>query len=1062
MSQPSVEKLTIYRSSAGSGKTYTLVKEYLRLVLPSPFLYRNILAVTFTNKATEEMKVRILGKLYDLSTANSERLATIGEYQDIKEELAAHQPDPDSWVPKTAGRILRSILGDYGHFSVSTIESFFQGILRVFAKELDIPIGYDIEMNQGLVLDRLIQSMAVDISANQDLEKLLKQYLYQRLDDEKGWNVFAELERLGGQLFKEAFVDRAKAEMESVEDVLEVAGKIAGKATKGQKLFLSTLRAMAEEGERLMKEAGVWYDDFLYKKSSAPSYFAKILSDSDKFDPSPRSINGGTQLEIWVKESNAQFGRLSTAVLGGLQAHLQRTIEYYQNGIGPYLVDKMFARTAASFGLLGYLEKLLKEYRKEHRFLMISDTSRLLTQVIRESDPPFVYEKAGHYYRHFLLDEFQDTSELQWENFFPLIEESLGYGRFNLLVGDIKQAIYRWRNGDPKLMKLIEDRYAQLVERRVLGSNWRSAEEVVTFNNDFFIFASELLAGKLSTFSSESGQKMVAFIREAYTDVTQEVRRTELPGYVEARFGTAEGKDELEEEALEALISWVQECVENGYQHRDIAILVRKNGEGIKAARKLMAAGIPVSSAESLLLISNPMVRWLLVSLQLMQTPADSLLSVTWTDLDLLLSELHPEEFLAFSKETTRLHAHMEDLRGKPLYETVEGLLQHLPSPCDQQNAYVYGFLEAVWEYSAKKDTSISGFLDWWKEEGKKRSVQGAESENSVVIMTIHQSKGLEFPVVILPFVTWELGFKKGPGNIVWLETAGTAYEKDFSILPAYLSRDLEKTQYAHVYEEELALTHLDNLNLLYVALTRAQSRLYLHSPSHLKNEAYDKLSDVGQLLESICRKEIIQGMDQVEEFTWSMGEKGYWVPEKPSEPGTSELVRLADFQLPAERSQPLVNLRKREYLETTEEGKESILEGILLHDALAEVRTAEDVADSVRRLVLNGSLKKEEAEEFSSKLTKIISHPEAKVWFQDSWEIRTEIGILLPDGRERRPDRVMVQGSEAVVVDYKTGSLSTKHNKQIEEYKFLMQSLGYTEVRGFLYYTGLGQVVEV
>lgn len=1075
--QESPQKLTIYRSSAGSGKTYTLVKEYLRLVLPSPYLYRNVLAVTFTNKATEEMKDRILGKLNELARASWQQLQAIGEYQDIKDELALHQPDPDSWVSDRARFILRAILGDYGHFSVSTIESFFQGILRAFARELDIPMGYEVEMKQAYVLDRLIEGMSLQIGQDKGLQDLLQEYLLQRLEEEKGWSVFQELQSLGKEVFKEVFVDQVKGPMDEVEDILGLAKKLSQKAWKRRRSFENHLKEKAAQALARMDSHSLTRPDFKYGKGSVPGYFLKVLEND--FEVGTRTLKGYEGYDEWLPPNkNAEMrGKVEAVLDAGLWQLLRDMVDYTEEHVKTYYTDLLITRTGATFGLLGFLEQQLKEYRKENRLLLISDTSRLLTQVIRESDPPFVYEKAGHYYKHFLLDEFQDTSNLQWENFEPLIEESLAYGQFNLMVGDVKQAIYRWRNGNPQLMLDIEKSDPLRISKQTLSSNWRSSPEVVKFNNAVFKTANTLLKDKLleEELSAEN-QSLLDFFEEAYHDAAQQEQKQSPKGLVKIEFADPECKkvDEFRTAALAKTLEWIQQCREAGFAYRDLAILVRNNKEGVAQARHLLDSyiqvngkqeAISVSSAESLLLESHAHVRWLLAALRLVQAPEEPIAMMSWQDLDASVSGLSLVDY-QYEKDTpVRIEGILPIIRSLPIYEAVEVLVSHLPAGAIRGNAYILGFLEAVWEYSGKYDTSIAGFMDWWKEEKKKRSVKGAASDDSVTVMTIHQSKGLEFPVVMLPYADWELGIRSTIQPILWVETAGTAYEQDFPVLPVYVGKDMEKSDFANSYQREQLLTHLDNLNLLYVALTRPMFRLYLFAPDGGADKkqvaGYHKLKTVGHLLESLCKENSIPGLKAEDERRWCCGSEEP-APSPKNKKNDTSLSDLGQYVPPTQRSEPLVHLRTTGWLESTEEGRESIREGLLVHEALAHINSISDISRVVEMMRLKGMLLTEQEAALTARLEKIITFKDAAHWFDTEWEIRSEVGILQPDGREKRPDRVLTKGDKAIVIDFKTGSENPKHLKQVAEYQFLLQSMGYADVEGFVYYTGSLRVVRV
>ncbi len=1110
-------RLTIYRASAGSGKTFNLVKEYLRLVLPSPHLYRNILAVTFTNKATQEMKKRILDTLYLLSQSNSGNVSRVQEYFDIQEELAVHQPDPASWVPARAQQILRNILGDYGHFSVSTIESFFQRILRAFAKELDIPLGYEVEMKQDYVLRRLIEEMSLDISQRPDLQQLLSSYLIQQLDDDKGWDVLRELENLGKEIFKEIFVDQVKSHMDAREDVLDDAKKLASKAWARRRSQEAEWQKLAQEALAIMQAHQLQPEDF--SRSTIPNFFKRVSMGSfpSDFELNPTTLAAVSDEWKWkAKSKKATHASIDAAMNAGMLSLLIRLVDSIQTNFPAYATDLLISKTAATFGLLGYLENLLKDYRNKHRLLLISDTSRLLTQVIRESDPPFVYEKAGHYYRHFLLDEFQDTSDLQWENFSPLIKESLSQGQFNLLVGDVKQAIYRWRNGNPRLMIAIEKENPALVHSIPLEKNWRTDGGIVNYNNQVFEAVSTLLYGFLHhKHADRESAALLPLLRDAYSDVRQIPQKIKSPGYVSIQFWEQEegAEEKFLANALRQAHTWIQECVDSGFEFRDIVVLVRNNREGIALAKYLLAhpvqrdeqlVDISVSSADSLLLESHPQVRWLLAALQLGLYPQDALLRATWLDLDHQLAQPRAEsmDFLAGLGEPLRIEALLDRLKLQPLYQAVEELLRWLPRPASGmdslQNAFVLGFVDAVWEYSGKVDTSIPGFMEWWQEERNTRSVKGADTGNSLQIMTIHQSKGLEFPVVMLPFVSWDLGLSARKSPVVWVNTEGTAYEADFPILPVSMTKLTGESQFAEVYQREEIMTCLDNLNLLYVAFTRPQHALFLYAPSDPKADVeaesweeidwreggeesqareegvrrkedwrqinWDKINwkTVGDVLFHLSRKATQQLELREENDRFFLGELALPAGKARSPEKAANTYSLDAWAPPSHATQPAVRHRVSTLAGEPLPDRTGLVEGLILHEALEDILTRADVERVARAMVQRGRWNKDQEALLVNKLRSIVDLEAAKDWFSGEWEIRSEAGILDQDGLEKRPDRVLIRDQQAVVIDFKTGFPRKRHERQVQSYMALLRLLGYQHIQGWLYYTGEGRVMEV
>ncbi|MEZ4774863.1 MAG: UvrD-helicase domain-containing protein [Bacteroidia bacterium] len=1062
--------LTIYKSSAGSGKTYTLVLEYLKIVIVEPLAYRHVLAVTFTNKATEEMKVRIIETLSRLATHADADLQNDTVWQTLRNYLK-EKGKAELSVSLQARKVLELILNDYSNFSVSTIESFFQRIVRAFARELNIPLGYDVEMKQDLVLQRVVADLLMDAGSRPALTRLLEGFIERNLEEEKNWNIDMEIKALGTEIFKERFQtlavnfpeekERLTHTLDLVKDLLEIRFK-----------FENSFSALAAETRDIIDRHSLDITDFAFGKSGPIGYMLRFLKkvEPKSYEPTTRSLAVNEDPNKWISAKNQRKSLVESAVQEGIAMILARMVSLYEKGFTDYNTAIQVLRTVHSFGLLGELQAKLADYRKENAQLIISDTTFLLRSVVGDQyDAPFIYEKVGARYRHYLVDEFQDTSDMQWYNLLPLIREALAQGQNSLIVGDVKQSIYRWRNGNLKLLlgavEAEMKESGQEVEVRNLADNYRTAAAIVEFNNRFFQEAENL-------FQEEYKAAGDFIFREAYHSVAQNPKKTQTPGLVSVEFFADPDKksDENEDEAVEKsgwqdqsmkrTLEVILQLSEDGFKGGDVTILVRSNSEGMKLAAFLQQSGVKVISAESLLVVSNQKVLLLQALLQHLNHEQDEIVkaSLAYYYSRVVLDEKETNslfansEFISFSDS---FNADKEELRRLSVYECTERLIRLFPV-LSSPDAYVQGFMDVVLEYTATSDASISGFLEWWTEIRGKRAIASAPEPEAVQIMTIHKAKGLEFPIVIIPFADWKLD--PGLKDVLWVKPEMVPYNR-VPYLPVRVSSRLELTFFASDYAEEKLATHLDNLNLLYVAFTRPVHRLYVFSRI---NEKGAPLSTAGILIRDLlyrCGSEDLWNSDQ-NRFTIGS-------PQKLTSPAGREISGSLQL-LPV--SFPLINLsddiriryRSNRFLNTSVVSqREKMSAGELVHEALALVHTVEDIEAAIQRLVNKGLIPSNRTELLSQQLKSIVQNESVMDWFSGEWAARNEAEIIVSGGKVLRPDRVMTRKNEAAIIDYKTGQPHARHHKQVSEYVDALREMGYAPVKGYVYYLNLGIVEE-
>lgn len=1068
-----------YKSSAGSGKTFTLVLEYLKIVMLEPYDYRHILAITFTNKATDEMKSRIIENLSELAHTSGDALTKLPTYQLLKEFLEERGQADKIDISYQARKTLNLILSDYSSFSVSTIESFFQRVLRAFAKELNIPLGYEVDMQLDVTLDHIIQETFREVGLAAEVTRLLEGYLERNMEDEKGWRIESSIKNLGFEIFKEQFqallVAAQSDEKSTHATSLQAVEALEKEVWKRRRTFEQAMHKRAKEAVALLESAGLGPSDFKWgAKGCVPNYFYKVLKDQ-AYAPGARALKAARGENEWFKDGAPTAVAILDVLDAGLQRLLEEMVAHYDAGFLAYTTAYIVSQTIHSFGLMSDLQSKLVNYRNENNRLVISDTSYLLKSIISEKDTPFVYEKVGTRYKYYLIDEFQDTSDMQWENLKPLVLEALASGSESLIVGDVKQSIYRWRNGNMSLlMRVVEEQLkerGQQVSTRHLLNNWRTAPEVVSFNNRFFELAATALGQEFPELNGEVFEK-------AYNTVAQKPMKKGDRGYVSITFfddkkrGDPPETPSWQDQAMERCEALIRELLVEGYRANDICLLVRRNADGERIAAYLQEHYIKVSSTESLKLEVHPGVLLLHAILSHLNYEGDSIHLARAAyyhylverrerpqgqqKLNFTPEHVVPHElFTAGEKYLPKLFLrHRNTLRQLPVYECLERLLHYFPN-LPYPNAYLQGFLDTALEYGSAQDGSISGFLSYWEEVKHKKAIAGAAEVDAVQVMTIHKAKGLEFPVVILPLADWDLAPKTG--SIIWVQPQAPPYN-DFPFLPIRYGPRLEDSIFNgdHLYEK--VMSYLDNLNMLYVAFTRPQNRLYVLTTASKKNRT-------GKLIQQVIGVGGEEGLGLIEKKEGNHYIRGEKQPYKPKDLQVIDSFLLSKRPtLFADWNQTVrIRYSSNRYLKAgILERTERLEAGELLHEALAHVKHLADVPAAVERLALSGYISHAEKSAFEQRLRMTISLPEVIEWFDDSWEVRNESDIITASGPILRPDRVMIKDNKAIIIDYKTGHKKQLYTKQVSIYKEALEAIGYEDVRGFLYYTELGKVEEV
>jgi len=1043
----------IVRSSAGSGKTYRLVQEYLRLALKNSntWAYRQILAVTFTNKAAQEMLERVIDQLALLS-----KLGT-NDHDPMAMTLCKKLSIDQRTLSERSKKVLEHMLHNYGDLSISTIDGFVNKVVRAFARDLKVMANYEVELDEARLLEEAVDRCISEIDKGSPLANALVKLMLDRSDEERNWRIEGELNQVAKNILNEKGHQNLSDQKDlSIEDYQKIRNELYAK----MKVFQNEIKKIGEKGTELILSSGVPLDRFASGASTGlPGYFKRI-SRFDRIEPSAthRKI---TDQDKW---HSGKADQSDIAGIEGIRDELRSLFnsvtEFIEKGQGRYIERKLIAEKLISLSVLSEVETQLKDIKDEQDILLISDLNKMISKVVLNEPAPFIYERTGERYSSLLFDEFQDTSVMQWWNFLPLVENTLSKNGFSLVVGDGKQAIYRWRNGEVQQFLNLPNVFGHNNEPNILekeaalirntefdhlADNWRSSAEIIEFNNELF----EQLAENLSE-----------TLQGIYDDHAQNVRKKDIPGYV--RVEQVLDKDDVKskERVLQKVVEDVNSVKENNVSLRDVTILVRGKKDGALVAGALEAARINVISSEALLLSAHSGVNLLIDLMRVMYEPED-LIAATRALAEASQISGHSENMHAFNREyvsrknkVTQIDIdemlfrefnieHSASMRSLPSYELATTLASGL-GLLQNDDRYLTHFLDSVLQVNKQQGGGLQLLMEWW--EIKKDSIGLAvpESENAVTIMTIHKSKGLQFPVVIVPFADW--GFSPKSGYDMWLDDPDRTYGPEH-LLVKY-TEDLEQTRYSEQYKNERALNMLDNLNLLYVAYTRPERVLISYFGKANKNTIPSILKPA---LESdpewnIEDNTLIKG--ELPEFEDLLqNEQTDQIPLEPMRP-TSWFKRA------------VIDSSSIDQLEERPE-KEHLQYGKIVHELMTNIRIKTDIEPALNKALQNEKIDKTTAKELQIKIEQILNLPEVTPYFDPTSNCIDEREICTIGGNALRPDRVVLKDNAAVVIEYKTGEERSKHLDQINKYATELEEMGYEVNDKLILYIDLAKAVR-
>ena len=1102
--------LTVYNASAGSGKTFTLAVEYIALLVKCPEDYKHILAVTFTNKATEEMKQRILSQLYGLS-----RPTTLKESKDYLEKIKIKTRLSEPQIQTRSAQALHYLLNDYSSFHIETIDSFFQRILRNLARELELTPNLRLELNdtevEGMAVDHMIASLR---NGHTILDSIMS-FIYEKISKNNSWNVISSLKKFG----KEIFSDIYKEKREFFEST--ILGPNADQMDEQEKE--QKWNQYFDDAAKKIEQSTQQYVDKV--KACGQEYF-DLLSQNHLI---PKNINGGEQKEINLYFNKLRSGQYEDSVKGknfdkfaNDAAHWRKPSDkklgsfvedVAQRVLIPHLEKseeirkecKYYAHSAKytlqylnQLKLLTFVDREVRRLNADANRFLLSDTQHLLQAFIKDTDAPFIYEKIGGHLKHIMIDEFQDTSTIQWRNFKVLIDECMSHNDQDtpstcLIVGDVKQSIYRWRGGDWRLLNDIDGQFANaksMIHHEPLKTNFRSCEYVIRFNNAFFSSAEEYTCEQLLKQNIDNAQQL----EKAYQDVVQEVsgkNSVVKRGYV--RMQLLPFDEDASEKILSDMSERIWSLLKAGQLQSDIAILVRYNHEIPDIAEWFNAnqPDIRMISDLAFQLDSSAAVNTIIAAMRCLNNPQDLLsqayLIKVWNRIE-HGGEQSESELLCTTTERsqqlpTQFIDKQEELISMPIPQLAESIYSIFKlSTLKGDEAYISTFFDALTKFVQDNTADICSLLNYWDNYLHQKCIQ-SDTVDGVRITTIHKSKGLEYKHVFLPFCDWKV---TSQDYHILCDTKDAPY----NLLPIVYVRfgnHLMETIYENDFKEEYLQIVVDNLNLMYVAFTRARNSLFIYGRTKeekTKNASELRSELMAGIIEKVA-KEIDASLEcQDQSYILEYGKFETAVNEgsdkgKTDDTGnvflkkeTSVFVPFVSFPQRASFTQSNDSKRFVEYEEEDEKHiNEYIHRGNVIHAIMSRLRTTADVERVLQELENDGIIYTEDInrKELVHIIQRSLQHPLAKDWFSDKWTIYTECTILEEvDGVviQRRPDRVMTDQHETIVIDYKSGherdETKAQYENQVLSYMTLLKEMGFPQVKGYLWYLGEQKITPV
>ncbi|WP_178991619.1 UvrD-helicase domain-containing protein [Winogradskyella schleiferi] len=1033
----------IYNASAGSGKTFTLAKAYLKILIQSKSYdqFKSILAITFTNKAVGEMKERIIDMLKSFSSEESltnphPMFVAICEELDIQPEILHNK----------SKHILKHIIHNYGAFDISTIDGFTHRVIRTFAHDLKLPVNFEVELDQERLLNEAVDSLIAKAGSDKTLTKVLVDFAIEKADDDKSWDISYDFNKISKLLVNENDLFAINTlSSKTLEDFKVLKQQLSKEILQLEEAIVK----IAHTALTLIQESGLQFDDF--NRSSLPKHFEKL---SDK----QFSVGFEAAWQNDLIEGNSLYPkRVSEHVASTIESIQPQLADHFFNSkrsIFEVKLKKGFYRNITPLSVLNAIKLELDTLKSDQNKMLISEFNTIISKEIKNQPTPFIYERLGEKFKHYFIDEFQDTSKMQWDNLVPLLDNALSAANGDaMLVGDAKQAIYRWRGGEAeqfiKLYNKVDNPFQLEAEVLPLETNYRSAKAIIEFNNSFFAYLSE-----------------TAFSEDAYADLFKKAKQKNhnaSEGYVNLNFLDVQKDDDIHQLYAKEVLNTIKQCQENGFPLDDICVLVRKRKEGVAIANYLNENGIKITSSETLLLKNSDKVNFINSFLKLLIQPTNDSLKI---DILSYLAEQHQvgdkhQFFMAYLKknldemfsELKHLNIYIDKNQclQLPLYELVEHVVRQF-NLNTEPDAYLQFYLDVVLEFTQKQNADVGGFINYFENKADKLTVVTPENMNAVQIMTIHKSKGLEFQVVIFPYA--DLNIYKELEPKVWFPVKAEDYN-GFDMLLLNYNKDVEHFGDLgnQIYKTHQSQLELDNLNLLYVVLTRAVEQLYIISKKDMSSKGLvNENTYAGKFINFLIKDN--KWNDNQLNYNYGTLKTNETIIEKEI---TSSALKL--ISVPKEDHN--LNIVTKSGLLWNTQQEVAIERGNLVHLILSKIKTVGDLDVAFNNLLVSGDVTSENSEALKSLVIEVIKHPKLEPYFQDDFKVYNERDIITSSGQLLRPDRLNINSkNEAIIIDYKTGDAKEFHANQLNDYEAILNKMNLTVTHKLLVY--INDTIEV
>ena len=1065
MNQHQNKPFKIYKASAGSGKTFTIVREYLTLCLgDNADAYSEILAVTFTNKAANEMKAKVLRFLLGISEGSKSN-----DIMQMHDYLISAIGIDDKELVNRAKRLYVKMLHNYSDIAVCTIDSFVQRLSRSFARELELPGQYGVILDNDDLIDEIIRRISDEIGKNRFITTILSNFVEFNLSEETSWNVKKLLgDYIGKLLSEDAY---RKGNYKNFSDLDEEKYKTIKRFVHAEKEKIDdSISLIIKDIESEETRMGITEQDYNGKaKTGLPTIKKKMKEGrGDLVTATVEKILSGDK--HWNDAKSKVVGDLIVKVYAD-------AIERYKSLYSKKIVFGIIEKGLYLYVLRSHIFELIREYISETSQVHISEFNKRISDVLGDCSVPFIYERIGERYKHYFIDEFQDTSVLQWQNFLPLMENSLAFGNMNMIVGDAKQSIYRFRSGEveqiinlPRIYKRPESVFGERCEREFVNSaqkmtldtNYRSSKNVIKFNNTFFRFVCQ----DVRTCTSNNP------IAEVYHDAEQIYNPKKDGGFVSV--GVFHGEMnavEYKEKVKAAMLKQIIDLHGQGIDYKDITILVRSNADGTDIANYLVENNIEVLSAESVLLQTSDKVQLIVNSLKLM------------VDEDNQVTQMAVNHFSDITNPSnSKCRDAIHSISSGGIYDICIQICKNHNFNL-LEDVFLQYFMNTIFEWQCRHSTGISDFLDFWEKKKDKLAVQITGDLDCVNIMTIHKAKGLEFKVVLYPYASTSLSPSQNlTQNEIWMQCADNQDTKDIPYLDAFLLKltndNLKGTNFEYLLEKERDKTMLDILDIMYVAMTRAKNMLIVYTRDKRPANGYNLFTDFfadSLDIQHVKSENDVSGFDDYfvkhddfevlegEEMTsYNYGDFISTILKINEIDDKSQGVQILKLKEGVRAPKPLNWAEKLQVdpdptMIWAEKGSFMPEEwGALVHQILSRIRTIADAENALRPYVNYGTIDEEQASKLLETFRKVTQLPQLKPAFSDDAVVKNEMDIHTRDGRIIRPDRYAETKNGTILIDYKTGKEHEKYYNQLRDYmEAIIQMNSMQQIKAFLVYIG-------